>query len=102
MDDRNDANGEQQVTFVAVVLGLLGAVVIGGFAFLYAKLGALADEQRDARAEQAEQLAAQLTDVAGKLQGVRFDMSTHGRRIDALTEQLEGPPSMRRPPMHSA
>jgi hypothetical protein len=87
------------VAFVAVVLGLLGLLGIVAFVVLYAKLGALADELRDARAQDAHQLGTQLDAVADKLQGVRFDLGEQRRSIEDLTAQLEGPPSLRRPPV---
>lgn len=87
------------MAFVAVVLGLLGLLGIVAFVVLYAKLGALADELRDARAQDAHQLGAQLDAVADKLQGVRLDLGRQRRSIEALTTQLEGPPSLRRPPV---
>ena len=87
------------MTFVAVVLGLLGLLGIVAFVVLYAKLGALADEVRDARAEDAHHLGAQLDAVADKLQGMRLDLGAQKRSVETLTTQLEGPPSVRRPPM---
>jgi hypothetical protein len=86
------------VAFVAIVLGLLGALMIGGFVMLHAKIGALADELRDARGHDAAQLGAQLTEVASKLQGVRLDLEAHRQSIDGLAQQIEGPLSMRHPP----
>lgn len=90
--------------FVAVVLILLGVLMLVGFAVLYVELGALADELRDARARDAHQLATQLDAIADKQQGTRLDLDrltaavgTHSHRVAALTYQLEGPPSMRRP-----
>jgi hypothetical protein len=68
------------VVFVAVVLACLGALMIGGFVVLYAQLGALADELRAARKDDAHQLATQLDAIAA-----------------ALALCIEGPPSMRRP-----
>jgi hypothetical protein len=87
------------VAFVAVVLGLLGLLGILAFVVMYAKLGALADELRDARAENAHQLGTQLDAIADKLQGMRLDLGRQERSIEALTTQLEGPPSLRRPPL---
>jgi hypothetical protein len=87
------------VAFVAVVLGLLGLLGIVAFLLLYAKIGALADELRDARAEDAYQLGAQLDAIADKLTGVRLDLGAQKRSVETLTTQLEGPPSVRRPPI---
>ena len=87
------------MAFVAVVLGLLGLLGIVVFVLLYAKLGALGDELRDTRAQEAHQLGAQLNAIADKLQGMRFDLDAQKGSVDALTTQLEGPPSLRRPPM---
>ena len=84
---------------MAVVLGLPGLLGIVGFVVLYAKLGALADELRDARAQDAHQLGTQLDAIADKLQGVRLDLSRQRRTVEALTTQLEGPPSVRTPPI---
>jgi hypothetical protein len=90
------------VIFVALVLGGLGLLMIGGFVVLYAKIGALADELRDARAQDATAAAAQLTDIAGKLQGLRVDLSAQRRSLEELTAEMKGPPSMRRPPISGA
>ena len=92
------------MAFVAMVLGLLGVLMIAGFVVLLVKLGALADELRDARANDAHDLARQLDAIADKQQGTRLDLdrmttaiTTQGQSLAALTFQLEGPPSMRRP-----
>ena len=94
------------MAFVSVVLGCLGALMLSGFVVLYLKLGALGDELRDARANDAHHLATRLDAVADKQQGMRLDLTAMTReirgqqlRIEALTFQLEGPPSMRRPPI---
>lgn len=87
------------MAFVAVVLGLLGLLGIVAFVVLYAKIGALGDELRDARANDAHQLGAQLDAIADKLQGVRLDLGGLRGGVEALTTQLEGPPSLRRPPL---
>ena len=96
------------MAFVAMVLGLLGVLMIAGFVVLLVKLGALADELRDARANDAHDLARQLDAIADKQQGTRLDLdrmttaiTTQGRSLAALTFQLEGPPSMRRPTLPS-
>ncbi len=86
------------MVFVAVVLGLLGLLVIAGFVVVTVKVGALADELRDARQKDAAQLRAKLSEMDGKLQGVRLDLGAHRKSIDGLAQQIEGPPSMRRPP----
>lgn len=92
------------MVFVAVVLACLGALMIAGFVGLYVQLGALADELREARATDAHDLAKQLDAIADKQQGMRLDLDAMtkellGQRqnVAALTFQLEGPPSMRRP-----
>lgn len=97
------------MAFVAVLLALLGALMIVGFLALYLKLGALADEIRDVRERDALQLATQLDAIADKQQGTRLDLDrmtsaiqTQGRALAALTFQLEGPPSMRRPALTSS
>lgn len=87
------------MTFVAVVLGLLGLLGIVAFMVLYAKLGALGDELRDARAEDTHHLGAQLDAIADKLQGMRLDLGAQKRSVETLTTQLVGPPSVRRPPV---
>lgn len=87
------------MTFVAAVLGLLGLLGIVACVVLYAKIGALADELRDARAEDAHRLGTQLDAIADKLQGMRLDLGAQKRSVETLTTQLEGPPSMRRPPV---
>lgn len=84
--------------FVAVVLGLLGLLIVVGFVVLLAKLGALADELREARTKDGGALAAQLDAIADRQQGMRLDLDAHRKSIEGLTHQLEGPPSMRRPP----
>lgn len=86
------------MAFVAVVLGLLGSLIIGGFVVLLAKLGALADELREARTKDGGVLAAQLEAIADRQQGMRLDLDAHRKSIEGLTHQLEGPPSLRRPP----
>ncbi len=90
--------------FVAVVLGCLGALMLAGFVVVYVQLGALADELRAARADDAHQLATQLDAIADKQQGMRLDVDAMTKELKgqrqnmaALTLQLEGPPSMRRP-----
>lgn len=92
------------MAFVSIVLACLGALMIAGFVALYLKLGALADELRDARASDAHALAIHLDAVADKQQGIRLDLTALTRKIEgqqqsveALTFQLEGPPSLRRP-----
>ena len=92
------------MAFVAVVLGLLGVLMIGGFVVLHVKLGALADELREARASDAHQLGTQLDAIADKQQGTRLDLdrmtkaiTMQGQSLAALTRELQGPPSMRRP-----
>ncbi len=118
------------MVFVAVLLALLGALMIVGFVVLLLKLGALADELRDARTRdthdlnvqldaivatqhgtrlalqtQGQSLAFQLDAIADKQQGTRLDLDrmtsalqTQGQSLASLAFQLEGPPSMRRPP----
>lgn len=90
------------MAYVAVVLGLLGLLVIGGFVVLVVKLGALADELRDARKEDGRAVAARLDMLADKQQGMRLDLDAQRKSIDALALHLEGPPSMRRPPVARA
>lgn len=92
------------MVFVAVVLGLLGVLMIAGFVVLHVKLGALADELRDARANDALQLATQLDAIADKQQGTRLDLdrmtkavTVQSQSLVGLTRELQGPPSMRRP-----
>ena len=89
---------------MAVVLGFLGALMIAGFVLLYVKLGALADELRDARASDAHRLATQLDAIADKQQGTRLDLdrmtkavTAQGQSLTTLARELQGPPSMRRP-----
>lgn len=90
--------------FVALVLGLLGVLMIVGFVVLLVKLGALADELREARASDAHQLATQLDAIADKQQGTRLDLdrmtkviATQGESLAALALEFRGPPSLRRP-----
>jgi hypothetical protein len=90
--------------FVALVLAGLGLVMIVGLVLLYLKIGALADELRDARAADAHALAVQLDALADKQQGTRHDLDrltgelrTGHERIGALALHIEGPPSMRHP-----
>ena len=92
------------MVFVAVVLALLGALMVAGFVVLSLKLGALAEELRDARASDAHHLQVQLDAIADKQQGTRLDLDRMTTELQAqsqglagLTFQLEGPPSMRRP-----
>lgn len=92
------------MVFVAVVLALLGALMIVGFVVLLLKLGALADELRDARTRDTHDLKVQLDAIADKQQGTRLDLDrmtsalqTQGQSLASLAFQLEGPPSMRRP-----
>ena len=87
------------MVFVAVVLGLLGVLMVVGVVVVTAKLGALADELREARQNDAHQLGMQLDAIADKLQGTRLDLSAQRRSIEGFAAQLDGPPSMRRPPM---
>ncbi len=86
------------MAFMAVVLGLLGVLVIAGLVVLAVKVGALTDELRNERKNDAAQLRTKLGEVDGKLQGVRLDLGAHRKSIDGLAQQIEGPPSMRRPP----
>jgi len=90
--------------FVAIVLGCLGLLMIAGFVVLYVQLAALADELREARTADAQQLATQLDAVADKQQGMRLDLAAmtkelqaQRRNVAALALHIEGPPSMRRP-----
>jgi hypothetical protein len=92
------------VVFVAVVLACLGALMLAGFVVLYAQIGALADQLRDARAADALKLATQLDGIAGKQQGMRLDLAAmtkeleaQRRNVAALALHIEGPPSLRRP-----
>ena len=85
------------MVFVAVVLACLGALMIGGFVVMYAQLGALADELRTARKDDAHQLATQLDAIADKQQGMRLDLDAMKKNVAALALSIEGPPSMRRP-----
>jgi len=92
------------VVFVAVVLACLGVLMIAGFVLLYVQIGALADELRTARKDDAHQLATQLDAIADKQQGMRLDLGAmtkelQGQRqnVAALALSIEGPPSMRRP-----
>lgn len=87
------------MVFVAIVLGLLGGLMVVGFIVLAAKLGALADELREARKNDAHQLGTQLDAIADKLQGQRLDLSAQRQSLEGLAAQLDGPPSMRRPPL---
>lgn len=86
------------MAFVAVVLGLLGAMMIAGFVVLGGMLRALAQEQREAREADVQQLAVQLLKLATAVQGVRLDLNAQGRSMEQLTFELQGPPSLRRPP----
>lgn len=97
------------MAFVAVVLALLGCLMIIGFVAMYLKLAALADELRDARETDARSIATQLDAIADKQQGTRIDLAAmtqeikgQHQTIEALTFQLEGPPSMRRPVLPEA
>jgi len=97
------------VEFVAVVLALLGWLMIIGFVAMYLKLCALADELRAARKADGLHLGTQLDAIADKQQGMRIDLNRmkgaiHGQqqKIEALTFQLEGPQSMRRPVLPEA
>ena len=92
------------MVFVAVVLAGFGLVMIVGLVLLYLKIGALADELRDARTADAHSLAVQLDAIADKQQGTRHDLDrltgelrTGHERIGALALHIEGPPSMRHP-----
>jgi hypothetical protein len=90
------------MVFVAIVLGCLGVMIIAGFVGLHMKMGSLADELRDARARDAHDLATQLDGVADKLHGLRLDVTAHRRSLDDLTLEVQGPPSLRRPPVGSS
>ena len=92
------------MVFVAVVLACLGVLMIAGFVLLYVQIGALADELRAARKDDALKLATQLDAVADKQQGMRLDLGAmtkelQGQRqnVAALALHIEGPPSMRHP-----
>jgi hypothetical protein len=85
------------VVFVAVVLACLGTLMIAGFVVLYAQLGALADELREARTADALKLETQLDAIADKQQGMRLDLEAMKKNVAALALCIEGPPSMRRP-----
>jgi hypothetical protein len=85
------------VVFVAVVLGCLGVLMIAGFVAAYAQIGALADELRAARKDDALKLATQLDAIADKQQGTRLDLAAMTKNVAALALCIEGPPSMRRP-----
>lgn len=86
------------MAFVAVVLGLLGAMMIGGFVVLGGMLRALAQEQREAREADLQKLAVHLLKLATAVQGVRLDLNAQGRSVEQLALELQGPPSLRRPP----
>ena len=77
------------MVFVAVVLGLLGLLVIAGFVVVTVKVGALADELRDARRKDAAQLRVKQSEMDGKLQGVHLDLGAHRKSIDGLAQQLD-------------
>lgn len=92
------------MVFLAIVLGFFGVLMLAGFVVLYAQIGALADELRSAREDDARQLATQLDAIADKQQGTRLDLGAmtkelQGQRqnVAALALCIEGPPSMRRP-----
>ena len=83
------------MVFVAVVLACLGALMIAGFVVMYAQIGALADELREARTADAHQLATQLDAIADKQQGMRLDLEAMKKNVAALALCIEGPPSVR-------
>ena len=85
------------MAFVAVVLACLGVLMIAGFVVVYVQIGALADELRETRKDDAHQLATQLDAIADKQQGMRLDLDAMKKNVAALALCIEGPPSMRRP-----
>lgn len=87
------------MVFVALVLGCLGLLIIAGFVGLHAKMGSLADELRDARARDAHDLATQMDAMVDKLHGLRLDVTAQRRTVEQLTLEVQGPPSLRRPPL---
>lgn len=90
------------MVFVAIVLACLGLLILAGFVGLLMKLGSLADELRDARARDAHDLATQLDGMADKLHGLRLDLTAQRRSLDDLTLEVQGPPSLRHPPIPRA
>ena len=89
---------------LVVVVVAFGLVMMVGLLLLYLKIGALADELRDARAADAHNVAVQLDAIADKQQGTRLDLDritgelrAGNERIGALALHIEGPPSMRHP-----
>lgn len=94
------------MVFVACLLGALGGLILAGFIVLQRQIGALTDELRDARKRDGHSLAVQLDSIADKQQGTRFDLSRMEREltkqeeaIRALSLHIEGPPSLRHPPL---
>lgn len=82
------------MVFVAVVLALLGALMIVGFVVLLLKLGALADELRDARTRDAHDMKVQLDEIAATQQGTRLALQTQGQslafQLDAIADKQQG------------
>jgi len=82
------------VVFVAVLLASLGALMIVGFVVLLLKLGALADELRDARTRDKHELKVQLDEIAATQQGTWLTLQTQGQslafQLDAIADKQQG------------
>ena len=77
------------MVFVAVLLALLGALMIVGFVVLLLKLGALADELRDARTRDTHDLNVQLDAIVATQHGTRLALQTQGQGLASLNVQLD-------------
>lgn len=87
------------LAFVAVLLGCIGALVLG---CAFAVLRAIRDRSEENRT--AIEAAAETIQAAmhADLHAVRRDLAAQGAAIDRVLGSLEGPPSLRGPDMPAA